>query len=320
VIRATFELRVLLASLLASGCGQAAPEYDAGWNAGPSLPMRVQELHGATLGDRIYVAGGIAEGNSVTSRVFVLDPGAEEWRRVADMPEARHHMPLVAAGDSLYAIGGYNARGMIPVATVWVYDEAADRWLDRVPLPEPRGASAAGFVNGRIVVVGGVGPGNRLLDSIAIYNPGSGSWTRGAPLPTPRDHLAAAVVDDVLYAAGGRPLDPDRNFAQLDRYDPSTAGWTTLAPMPTARGGLEAAALGSAIHVFGGETSSRVFAEHEVFDTRSGQWRTWPPLPTARHGLAAASRGGEIYVIAGGPRAGLAQTAVVEVYTGGSTR
>jgi N-acetylneuraminic acid mutarotase len=308
------EFPMLLAGLLAWGCGQAAPEYDAGWNSGPSLPEAVQELHAATLGSRIYVAGGIASDNAASPRIFVLDPGAEEWRRVADLPAARHHMPLVAAGDSLYAIGGYDASGMVPVGTLWVYDEAADRWLDRAPLPEPRGASAAGFVNGRIVVVGGVGPGNRLLDSIAIYDPASGAWARGAPLPTPRDHLAAAVVEGALYAVGGRPIDPDRNFAQLDRYDPTTSLWTTLSPMPTARGGLAAVALGREIHAFGGETSSRVFAEHEVFDTRSGQWSISAPLPTARHGLGAAVRGREILVIAGGPRAGLAQTAVVEIY------
>jgi hypothetical protein len=85
--------------------------------------------------------------------------------------------------------------------------------------------------------------------------------------------------------------------------------------MPTARGGLEAVAVAGRIHVFGGETSRRVFAEHEVFDVREGKWSTAPPLPTARHGLAVATRGDRIFVIAGGPRAGLAQTAVVETFT-----
>jgi N-acetylneuraminic acid mutarotase len=196
----------------------------------------------------------------VTTRVFVLDPGAEAWRRVADLPAPRHHMPLVVAADSLYAMGGYDASGMVPVATVWVFDEAADRWLERAPLPEPRGASAAAQLDGRIVVVGGVGPRERLLDSIAIYDPASGAWSAGAPIPMPRDHLAAAVVDGALY-------------------------------------------------------SRRVFAEHEVFDVSAGGWSKAAPLPTARHGLAAAARGGQTFVIAGGPRAGLAQTAVVETFT-----
>jgi hypothetical protein len=85
--------------------------------------------------------------------------------------------------------------------------------------------------------------------------------------------------------------------------------------MPTPRGGLEVVALQGRIHAFGGETSRRVFSEHEVFDVRAGQWGAAPRLPTARHGLAAAARDGRVYAIAGGPRAGLAQTAVVETFT-----
>jgi N-acetylneuraminic acid mutarotase len=143
-----------LATLATLACAQAPPDYRDGWNAGPALPEPVQELHAATLGDRIYVAGGIGSGDQVITHVLVLDPAAEAWRRVADLPEPRHHMPLVAAADSLYAVGGYDASGMVPVATLWVYDEAADRWLDRAPLPQPRGASGAAFLDGRIVVVG----------------------------------------------------------------------------------------------------------------------------------------------------------------------
>jgi N-acetylneuraminic acid mutarotase len=85
--------------------------------------------------------------------------------------------------------------------------------------------------------------------------------------------------------------------------------------MPTARGGLAAAVLQDQIHTFGGETSRRVFAEHEVYDVSAGAWRAAPPMPTARHGLAAAVLGDRIYLIGGGPRAGLAQTYVVETFS-----
>jgi hypothetical protein len=37
-------------------------------------------------------------------------------------------------------------------------------------------------------------------------------------------------------------------------------------------------------------------------------------MPTARHGLAAVTFEGKIYVIGGGPKQGLAQTDVVEVW------
>jgi N-acetylneuraminic acid mutarotase len=85
--------------------------------------------------------------------------------------------------------------------------------------------------------------------------------------------------------------------------------------MPSARGGLAAAAIDGRIHTFGGETTRSVFDNHEVYNVPAATWQTAPPMPTGRHGLAAAALNGRIYVIGGGPRAGLAQTFVVEVYS-----
>jgi N-acetylneuraminic acid mutarotase len=51
-----------------------------------------------------------------------------------------------------------------------------------------------------------------------------------------------------------------------------------------------------------------------VYDPASDRWTTAAALPTARHGIGAASLGDRIYVIGGGPAAGFAQTAVVEVF------
>jgi N-acetylneuraminic acid mutarotase len=301
-----------IAALVA--CGPGAPHYGGGWTRGPALPEPVQEIQAAVLRGRIFIAGGFRTGDAASTAVYRLDPGAEHWDRVADLPEARHHMPLAMLNDSLYAIGGLGPDGFVAVATLWLYDPAADRWASRAPLPEPRGASAVAVVAGRIVVVGGMGVRGSLPDSIAIYDPGTDRWRHGAPVPTRGDHLAAAVVAGKVFAVGGRPLDPDRNFNRLEMYDPASDAWARLAPMPTARGGLAAVALGDRIHTFGGETNSRVFREHEVYDARAGTWSAAPPLPTPRHGLAAAVVGNRIYVIGGGPRSGLARTDVVEIY------
>ena len=118
-----------------------------------------------------------------------------------------------------------------------------------------------------------------------------------------------------VFAIGGRPLDPSRNFDRLEVYDPATDTWTALPRMPTARGGLAAAALGDRIHTFGGETRWRALGEHEVYDVRAGRWSRAPALPTRRHGLAAAATDGRIFVIGGGPRAGFAQTDAVEIFS-----
>ena len=305
-----------LGAILLIACGSEPPRYQHGWSLGPALPEPVQELHAAVLHGSIFVAGGIAAGNAVSRRAYRLDSAATRWTRIADLPAPRHHMPLAVVGESLYAIGGYGPSGFDAIATFWMYDVRADRWVERAGLPTPAGASAAGAVGGRLFVVGGTGGGNRLLDTTLVYDPGLDRWSAAAPLPTPRDHLAAVVLGDRLYAIGGRPLDPDRNFATVERYDPAADRWETLASMPTPRGGLAAAVVGGRIHVIGGETSRSVFHEHEIWDPAAGAWHAGAPLPTGRHGLAAAVVGERLYVMGGGPRAGLAQTPVVEVFGG----
>jgi len=177
---------------LAAACAAHDPELDRGWARGPSLPEPIQENHAAALHGRIYTAGGFHFGSLVSAAVFRLDSPTGRWKRVANLPAPRHHMPLAVAGDSLYAVGGLSPDGFTAVSTVWLYDERNDRWSERAPLPEPRGASAVGVVDGRIIVVGGFGLKLRLLDSIAIYDPATNAWRHGAPIPTRRDHLAAA--------------------------------------------------------------------------------------------------------------------------------
>ena len=84
--------------------------------------------------------------------------------------------------------------------------------------------------------------------------------------------------------------------------------------MPSRRGGLTSALLDGRIHTFGGERPGGVFDNHEVYDPSRNLWTVEAPMPTARHGLAAVAVGGKIFVIGGGPRAGLAQTNVVDVW------
>ena len=117
-----------------------------------------------------------------------------------------------------------------------------------------------------------------------------------------------------MYAIGGRPLDPDRNYAVVEAYDLATDRWTRKATMPSRRGGLAAAVLDGIIHTVGGETRHAVFANHEVYDPVTDRWSVAPPLPMARHGLGAAALADKLYVIGGGPAAGFAQTDAVAVF------
>jgi len=285
------------------------------WSTAAPIPEKIQEEHGALLDGKIYIAGGFDSTDTQTNRAYRYDPSHDTWERIADLPASRHHMPLVVLNDTLYAVGGLQGdTAFDAVATMWMYRVDRNRWEERAPLPKPRGASAAGIVDGKIVVVGGFGTKYKLLDSITVYDPTTNHWTNRAPIPTVRDHLTAEVVHGVLYAIGGRPLDPAKNYDVVEAYDLATNQWTKKANMPSKRGGLGSAVIAGTIHTFGGETRNSVFANHEVYDPAHDTWSVAELMPTARHGLAVVAVDDRIYVIGGGPKAGSGQTNVVEVW------
>ena len=157
---------IALAGLLMLGSSAAGS-----WSAAAPIPERLQEHHGALLGGRIYIAGGIDSTNETTRRAYRYDPRRDSWERIADLPEPRHHMPLVVANDTLYAVGGFDGLQFTAKSSVWIYRADRNAWESRAPLPRPRGATAAGVVAGRIVVVGGYGAGRELLDTTVVYDP-----------------------------------------------------------------------------------------------------------------------------------------------------
>jgi N-acetylneuraminic acid mutarotase len=158
-------------------------------------------------------------------------------------------------------------------------------------------------LNGRLYVVGGVGP---RAEEVWRLDPRAGRWEVVTRLPTPREHLAAVAHEGRLVVIAGR-WRGEGNLSTVERFDPAGGRWETLPPLPTPRGGLTAGAIGRFVHVTGGEAFSpaQTFDQHEVLDMRERGWHSEPPLPVARHGLASVVMGGRWYVIGGGTEAGM---------------
>lgn len=317
-------LAAALALLMPGTRAQAAPAPY--WIQAAPASVARQELYPEVLDGKIYVAGGLLSPNTGYSAHFeAYDPQADRWSRLATLLEARHHLALVANGGLLYGIGGFS--GGFPnwqaQASVTVYDPAADRWRDSVPLPAPRAEGVAAAVDGRIYVIGGrrrATPESRHfndhIDTAGgeVFDPATGRWSAIADAPTARNSAAAAVIAGRIYVVGGRQAlkQPDGslrqvNVPQLEVYDPSRNRWETRAPMPQAQGGLAAATVDGKLYVFGGEQwvpEQRVFAASWVYDPAADRWDSLPPLPTPRHGLGAAAIGHRIHVFGGGTKVG----------------
>ncbi len=303
----------------------AQPEPDLGtWRTAAPMPTKRTEVAAAAVDGKIYVVGGFEKpslGNvmnfAITPSVEMYDPATDQWTSKAPLPVGLHHVGIGVVDRRLYIIGGYTQSAFSvwnPVATVYVYDPATDRWTERAPMPTARGALSVTEHEGRLYAIGGYDrKGNNA--QVEVYDPLRNVWTTGASLPTPRDHLATATVAGRIYAIGGR-MDGDysRNLAVVERYDPATDRWRRVADLPTARSGMTAAVVEGRIYVFGGEGAAGTFNENEAYDPARDFWQRLTPMPTARHGLGSAVVQGRIYVISGGPTPGGSFSDMNEVF------
>lgn len=318
-------LLVCLAAVPA-GAEPAKPELGQGtWQTAAPAPLKRTEAVAVALNGKLYLAGGFeppGAGSSarleITPALEEYDPASDQWTEKASIPMGLHHTGIGAVGGLVYVIGGYKQSGSSiwqPVASVYAYDPATDRWIERTPMPTARGALAVAELDGKLYAVGGFGEkGNS--PAVEVYDPARDHWLALAPMPTPRDHLAVVALDRNIYAIGGRLNgDYQRNLAVTEVYDPSVDRWETAPPLPTARSGIAAAPHGGRLYVFGGEGVEGTFRENEAYDPARREWRTMTPMPTGRHGLGAAALQGNIHVIDGGPTPGASFTNLHEVFT-----
>jgi N-acetylneuraminic acid mutarotase len=246
----------------------------------------------------LIVAGCLGRTTDSTAPLDIQSPG--RWVPLAPMPTARQEVAVAELNGRVFVIGGFGADNEA-VATVEVYDPAADLWETRTPLPAPTHHAAAAVIEGRLFVVGGYGGGRvsgTPLRTVYEYDEARGSWATRAPLRQARGGLAVVALGGRLHAVGGSRDDAS---AAHEIYEPIPDRWTDAPPMPTARDHLAAVAFQGKLWAIGGRTSflGTQFATVEIFDPAANSWSTGTPLPTARGGLAAAALGDRVYVFGG---------------------
>jgi N-acetylneuraminic acid mutarotase len=172
------------------------------WSPAPSLSFGRETAGVAAIGNTIYVVCGHVPGGDASGVVEVFNGSSWSTLPQSDwMPTARAGLGLVTDGTYLYAIGGNTqANNLGPVATVERFDPSApsgSRWSTLAPMPAAGSVSAAGVLNGTIVVAGSDGT-NRT----DIYDIASGIWHSGPPMPAQRGSMASAVSHGGLWLGG----------------------------------------------------------------------------------------------------------------------
>lgn len=285
------------------------------WVAKAPMPISTNGGGSGVILDKLFVVAGGAAGQGVAA-LQEYDPTTDTWSERTPIPTTRPGAGVGAIADTLYVAGGCPPNGGCggsETNLLEAYDTNLDTWSTLSPMPTPRSALAAGVINGKLYVAGGIGPNMpfQSLTTLEVYDPTADSWTTKAPMPIASQNAAAAIISGKLYIVGG--AQGNTVLDELEVYDPATDTWEIKAPMPTATLGAAAGSINGQLHVVGGTGNFGDISTHQVFDPVANTWTTAAPMPTAREGQAAGVIEGRFYV-AGGNASGVPLN-VLEAYT-----
>ncbi len=159
-------------------------------------------------------------------------------------------------------------------------------WQPKAAAPSARTEVAAGVLDERIWVVGGLTDAGASAE-VAVYDPAADRWAGGPAIPEPRHHTAAAGDGERLWVVGGYTNDraPTDTVWTLEK-DAWTPG--PALPEPRAAGALawDGERLVYAGGVGPGGLAGDVFVARRTTSgsASAGSARpasTWPPRPTA---------------------------------------
>jgi hypothetical protein len=239
-------------------------EYDPasnGWHVRRAMAEPRQGFALASLGDRLYVIGGLDPQGRGAGAVQEYDPATDRWTARSPIPTPRYGLAAAAFGDRggrIFALGGLRGPGKVTAANE-AYDPDADAWTAARPCPEPRHGFGAAALGDRIHAVGGegraaLGLGRTRAVDHHVYHPGTDRWENGrAPLPAPPSGHAVAGAGGRLWVVGGQALFGETGA--VESYDPAANLWSSgpTLPRPIAQPG--AAAVDGTLYALGGKTS-----------------------------------------------------------------
>lgn len=175
------------------------------WEQLSDKPTPVADVHGALIGEKIYVPGGRLASGEPTEILEIYDPRQDTWSQGAPLPKAISAYALTDFEGKLYLFGGWD--GEKALADVYVYDPGEDAWLEGTEMEIARFDAFAAEVEGRIFVFGGWNGQkefriNQSVSPLRLVN-GENNWVDEEPLPTNLFGMSAVNLADKIYIFNG---------------------------------------------------------------------------------------------------------------------
>ena len=252
----------------------------------------------ATLGNKIFFAGGYISSDDHTSRVDIYDASTNTWS-TAELSEARINPAAATAGNKIYFGGGCPLNGGLqetPSSRVDVYDAITNTW-SITELSEARTSLTAASVGNKIMFAGGWGAwgssNSGFSKKIDSYLDVINQWSIDSLSEARSGLVAATLYNKVFFAGGwigGLPNTPAYS-SRVDIYDNTTQSWSfaTLSQPAEFSG---AASDGNRILFF--PYGSRM----EIYNSASSNWY-YSELNQPLYSSSVVGAGDNIYVAGG---------------------
>uniref|UniRef100_A0A8C5TI73 Kelch domain containing 8A n=1 Tax=Malurus cyaneus samueli TaxID=2593467 RepID=A0A8C5TI73_9PASS len=152
-----------------------------------------------------YVLEGPALQSKYAVNAFeVFDTDTRSWTKFPNIPNKRAFSSFVPAEDRLYSLGGLRQGRLYRQPKFMRTWECGWMKMERsCYLKKRRADFVAGYLQGRVVVAGGLGNQPTVLESAEAFHPDKNKWESLPPMPTPRCACSSIALRGCLLAVGG---------------------------------------------------------------------------------------------------------------------
>ena len=259
-------------------------------------------------------------GGTASAEVNVYDPSApagSEWTARGSLPTQRqyHSATLLSTGKVL-VVGGADSSNATALSSAQLYDPSAGggSWTtaDAIPGGGRWGHTATTMLNGKVLVVGGLGTAIwPPYGTVMLFDPAAaagGQWTQGPSSAGRFGHTSSLLPGGKVLVVGGYNPSTAQPFGAVTVYDPGTNSWANATTMPVTRQGHTATVLSNgSVVVIGGATANggvlngTPVASVGLYNPSNGLWSALDPIPGAGRFAHTATLlpGGQILVTGG---------------------
>ncbi|WP_434056952.1 carboxypeptidase regulatory-like domain-containing protein [Streptomyces shenzhenensis] len=249
------------------------------WQAAPDLPAKLMDNAVASDDGKVYSAFGF-DGSADTKDMYVLDPVAGTWTRLAAAADTREAAAHGFVDGKFYAVGGWGAGGD-PDSKLEIYDPGSDAWTTGAASPKPYAGSGSAVLDGKLYVVGGCGADSCGSTDVTVYDPAADSWSTVAAYPEPISWSSCAGIGGELYCAGGYNGSSEVKHTYV--YDPAANAWSQVADLPVTLWGAAYTSANGLLVTAGGVTQNSITNQGFALDPKAGTWTALPNTDTATY-------------------------------------